>query len=145
MMLNRLHFPPTLPHSTHILLWRRTGEPTHDLHHQERQLRPSQNVQKKKNVKSFTFPLPTHPHSFVARIPPTFFCGPGVQKHMTGEPTHDLHHQEREPTHDLHHQERPGPHKMFKRKKMLNRLHFPPTLPHSTDILFVAQDRRTNT
>ncbi|GFX48892.1 hypothetical protein TNCV_2796851 [Trichonephila clavipes] len=49
-MLNRLHFPPTLPHSTHILLWRRTGEPTHDLHHQERQ----QNVQKKKDV--FTFP-----------------------------------------------------------------------------------------
>ncbi|GFX97783.1 hypothetical protein TNCV_456621 [Trichonephila clavipes] len=44
-MLNRFYFPPTLPHSTHILLWRRTGEPTHDLHHQERQLRPTQNIQ----------------------------------------------------------------------------------------------------
>ncbi|GFX48893.1 hypothetical protein TNCV_2796861 [Trichonephila clavipes] len=47
-MLNRLHFPPTLPHSTHILLWRRTGEPTHDLHHQERQLGPHKMFKRKK-------------------------------------------------------------------------------------------------
>ncbi|GFU66205.1 hypothetical protein TNCV_2858781 [Trichonephila clavipes] len=69
-MLNRLYFPPNLPHSTNILLWRRTGEPTHDLHHQERQLRPSQNIHKKKDVKSFifpTYPPAFHPHCFVAQ------------------------------------------------------------------------------
>ncbi|GFU66203.1 hypothetical protein TNCV_2858761 [Trichonephila clavipes] len=82
-ILNRLYFPPTLPHSTHIVLWRNTGEPTHDLSHQERQLRPSQNIQTKKDIKFFIFP-PTLPHS--THI---------VLWWRTGEPTHDLSHQER--------------------------------------------------
>ncbi|GFX97782.1 hypothetical protein TNCV_456611 [Trichonephila clavipes] len=122
-MLNRFYFPPTLPHSTHIRLWCRAGNPTQDLYHQERQLRPSQNIQK--DVKSIlfpTYPPAFHPHSFV--VPDR-------------KPTHDLHHQERQlrPTQNI---------QMFK-KKMLNRFYFPPTLPHSTHILLWRQDRRTNT
>ncbi|GFX97784.1 hypothetical protein TNCV_456631 [Trichonephila clavipes] len=69
-MLNRFYFPPTLPHSTHIRLWCRAGNPTQDLYQQERQLRPSQNMQKKKDVKSILFPIyppAFHPHSFVAQ------------------------------------------------------------------------------
>ncbi|GFX97772.1 hypothetical protein TNCV_456511 [Trichonephila clavipes] len=83
-MLNRFYFPPNLPHSTHVHLWRRTGEPTHDLHHQERQLQPSQNIQKKKMLNRLYFP-PKPPHSTHVHL-----------WRRTGEPTHDLHHQERQ-------------------------------------------------
>ncbi|GFU66206.1 hypothetical protein TNCV_2858791 [Trichonephila clavipes] len=140
-MLNRFYFPPTLPHSTHIRLLCRAGYPTkgpqskerqlrptgeqaHELHHQERQLQPSQNIQQKKMLNRFISHLPS-------RIPPTFICGAGpdiqlrplskerqlrpsqniqndyisspnfhsTHVHLwrrTGEPTHDLHHQERQ-------------------------------------------------
>ncbi|GFX97789.1 hypothetical protein TNCV_456681 [Trichonephila clavipes] len=83
-MLNRFYFPPTLPHSTHIRLWCRAGNPTQDLYHQERQLRPSQNMQKKKMLNRFYFPstLRHSTHILLWR--------------RTVEPTHDLHHQERQ-------------------------------------------------
>ncbi|GFX97766.1 hypothetical protein TNCV_456451 [Trichonephila clavipes] len=110
-MLNRFYFPPTLPHSTHIRLWCRAGNPTQDLYHQERQLRPSQNMQKKKDVKSILFPTyPPDSYSFVAQ---TF--------HMTSITKND----------------NSGKHKIFNRKKMFNRFYFPPTLPHSTQHSFV--------
>ncbi|GFX97786.1 hypothetical protein TNCV_456651 [Trichonephila clavipes] len=76
-MLNRFYFPPTLPHSTHIRLWCRAGKPTHDLYHQERQLRPSQNIQKKM-LNRFYFP-PTLPHSTHILL---WCAGPEIQ-HMT--------------------------------------------------------------
>ncbi|GFW41226.1 hypothetical protein TNCV_842661 [Trichonephila clavipes] len=94
-ILNRLYFPPTLPHSTHIVLWRRTGEPTHDLFHQERQLRPSQNIQTKKILNRLYFP-PTLPHS--THI--VFGAGPENQ-HMTSFTKND----------------NSGHHKIFKRKR----------------------------
>ncbi|GFX97777.1 hypothetical protein TNCV_456561 [Trichonephila clavipes] len=83
-MLNRFYFPPTLPHSTHIRLWCRAGYPTQDLYQKERQLRPSQNIQKKKMLNRFYFP-PNLPHSTHVHL-----------WRRTGEPTHDLHHQERQ-------------------------------------------------
>ncbi|GFU78169.1 hypothetical protein TNCV_837321 [Trichonephila clavipes] len=139
---------------------RPTGEQAHELHHQERQLQPSQNIQQKKDVKSIlfpTYPPAFHPHSFVVpgrisnlgplskrtttpavtkyskkkdvksiifphqtfRILPTFICGAGPEnQHMTSITKND----------------NSSPHKIFNRKKMLNRLYFPPTLPHSTHI-----------
>ncbi|GFU78171.1 hypothetical protein TNCV_3923291 [Trichonephila clavipes] len=105
-------FNQTISHSTHVFLWRRTGEPTHDLHHQERQLWPSQNIQQKKDVKSIIFP-PTLPHST------TFVCGavPDIQLRTS-----------------IKKNDNSGRHKIFNRKKMLNRFYFPPTLPHSTHI-----------
>ncbi|GFX97780.1 hypothetical protein TNCV_456591 [Trichonephila clavipes] len=110
-MLNRFYFPPTLPHSTHIRLWCRAGN-QHRTSIKERQLRPSQNIQKKKMLNRFYFP-PT------SRIPPTFICGAGPEnQHMTSITKND----------------NSGPHKIFNRKKMLNRFYFPPTLPHSTHI-----------
>ncbi|GFU78170.1 hypothetical protein TNCV_837331 [Trichonephila clavipes] len=67
-MLNRFYFPPTLPHSTHIRLLCRAGYPT----------KYSQNIQKKKDVKSIIFPNQTF------RILPTFICGAGPEnQHMT--------------------------------------------------------------
>ncbi|GFW41230.1 hypothetical protein TNCV_842701 [Trichonephila clavipes] len=112
-ILNRLYFPPTLHHSTHIVLLRNTGEPTHDLSHQERQLRPSQNIQTKKILNRLYFP-PT------SLIPPTFFCCAGPEnQHMTSFTKND----------------NSGHHKILKRKKILKRLYFPPTLPHSTHIV----------
>ncbi|GFU44695.1 hypothetical protein TNCV_1980101 [Trichonephila clavipes] len=76
-IFNFLYFPPTLPHSTHIVLWRRTGKPTHDLSHQERQFRPSQNIQTKKILNRLYFP-PTLPHTT------HILCGAGPEnQHMT--------------------------------------------------------------
>ncbi|GFX97785.1 hypothetical protein TNCV_456641 [Trichonephila clavipes] len=105
-MLNRFYFPPTLPHST--IFW--TVEPTQPPS-PKTQLRPTYSI--KKMLNRFYFP-PTLPHSTHILL-----------WRRTGEPTHDLHHQER--------QLRPT--KIFNRKKMLNRFYFPPTLPHSTHIL----------
>ncbi|GFW41224.1 hypothetical protein TNCV_842641 [Trichonephila clavipes] len=122
-ILNRLYFPPTLPHSTHIVLWRRTGEPTHDLFHQERQLRPSQNIQTKKILNRLYFP-PTLPHS--THI---------VLWRRTGEPTHDLFHQER--------QLRPS--QNIQTKKDIKSFIFPTYPPSFHPHCFVAQYRRTNT
>ncbi|GFU78162.1 hypothetical protein TNCV_2720451 [Trichonephila clavipes] len=102
-MLNRFYFPPTLPHSTHIRLWCRAGYPTKDFYQKERQLRPSQNIQKKKDVKSIIFPNKTF------RNIPTFICGAGPEnKHMSSITKND----------------NSSPHKIFNRK-MLNRLYFP--------------------
>ncbi|GFV30457.1 hypothetical protein TNCV_1203231 [Trichonephila clavipes] len=58
------HFPPTLPHSSIIRLWRRAGESSHQHHHQDPQLRPSQNIRNKKN---YIIPLrfPSYPPSFL--------------------------------------------------------------------------------
>ncbi|GFU10231.1 hypothetical protein TNCV_1671171 [Trichonephila clavipes] len=117
-ILNRLYFPNSLRHSSNIPLWRRAGEPTHDLHHQNRTLRPSQNLQKKKDIESFifpTFPPLFHPHSLWRR---------------TGEPTHDLHRQER--------QHRPSQN-IQKKKDVKSFIYptYPPSFhPHS----FVAHD-----
>ncbi|GFW19359.1 hypothetical protein TNCV_1602541 [Trichonephila clavipes] len=112
-MLNRFYFPPTLPHSTHIRLLCRPDIQLRTSIKKERQLRPSQNIQKKKDVKSIIFPNQTF------RIIPTFICGAGPEnKHMSSITKND----------------NSSPHKIFNRKKMLNRFYFPPTLPHSTHI-----------
>ncbi|GFU44702.1 hypothetical protein TNCV_1980151 [Trichonephila clavipes] len=112
-MLNRLYFPPTLLLTTHIVLWSRTGEPTHDLHPQERQFRSSQNIQKKKHIKRLYFP-PTLPHT--THI---------LSWRRTGGPTHDLHHQKR--------QLRPS--QNIQKKKDIKSFYFPPTLPLTAQIL----------
>ncbi|GFU66207.1 hypothetical protein TNCV_2858801 [Trichonephila clavipes] len=140
-MLNRLYFPPTLPHSTHIRLLCLAGDPTHDLHHQERQLRPHKIFKRKKMLNRLYFP-PTLPHSTHIHL-----------WRRTGEPTHDLDYEERqlrpsqniqnkkdaksfishlpphsthnllwfrtgEPTYDLFQKnDNSGPHKIFKRKR----------------------------
>ncbi|GFX97776.1 hypothetical protein TNCV_456551 [Trichonephila clavipes] len=177
-MLNRFYFPPTLPHSTHIRLWcragyptgplskkrqlRPTGEPTHDLHHQERQLRPSQNIQQKKDVKSIlfpTYPPAFHPHSFV--VPGRISnLGPSIKIKRQLRPSQNIQKKKKDvksiifpnqtfrilPTFicgagpenqhmtSITKNDNSSPHKIFNRKKMLNRFYFPPTLPHSTHI-----------
>ncbi|GFW19360.1 hypothetical protein TNCV_1602551 [Trichonephila clavipes] len=135
-----------------------TRKPTHDLHHEERQLRPSQNIQQKKDVKSIlfpTYPPAFHPHSFVV---PGRISNLGPLSKRTTTPAVTKYSKEKdvksiifpnqtfsthvhlwrrtgEPTHDLHHQERQlQPSQNIQQKKMLNRFYFPPTLPHSTHI-----------
>ncbi|GFX97767.1 hypothetical protein TNCV_456461 [Trichonephila clavipes] len=122
-MLNRFYFPPTLPHSTHIRLWCRAGNPTQDLYQQERQLRPSQNMQKKKMLNRFYFP-PTLPHS--THI--LFGAGPENQ-HMTSITKND----------------NSGPHKIFNKKNDVKSILFPTYPPAFHPHSFVVPGWKSNT
>ncbi|GFV66484.1 hypothetical protein TNCV_982231 [Trichonephila clavipes] len=146
MMLNRFYFPPTFriptficgagpenQHMTSIVCGDNSGPKIDYISHQlrclcriskKRPLQPSQNIQKKKDVKSIIFPNQT------IRILPTFFCGAGPEnQHMTSITKND----------------NSGLHKIFNKKKMLNRFYFPPTRIPPTFVFGAVPDIQLRT